>query len=391
MMQRCWKWFQLLLVLIMVAARPAGGQGADAPPESFDCVVSECVPLLLEMQEGDGTAEWPYEGVYREGGEIPIGYRVGGTAIVASSLLYAPGWEDDAKRQHAIARATKFITSASTHPQMQYEDIRARYDVRGWGYAYGLHYLLQLRALQRVPDDQHENVDTAIRFFIAGIEATKIPQVGGWNYSRGKGFDAPSPPACFMTAPTLLALFDASAQGFDVDTDVVELSLKSLERGRTPTGSFQYSGSDGKTSREPVPGAVGRMLVSEIALQRADRSSADRLRAALDAFIEHWKWLDQRRAKHGTHVRPYGVAPYYFYFAHYYAAMAVELLPLHERAKYRQRVRELLIGVRRDDGTWNDRVFERSANYGTAMTMMALQMPDIALPSKWNPIPEKPE
>lgn len=363
----------------------------DAPTPNVDEIVAQCVPLLLNMQEGvdeKQPAEWPYEGVYRVGGKIPIGYRVGGTAIVASALIAAPGWDDDAKRREAVERATEFITKSIEHPLMQYEHIQSTYDVRGWGYTYGLQFLLNLRAAKRVPAQSSEDVTKAIKFFIAGINATEIPEAGGWNYARGAGFDKPNPPAPFMTAPTLMALFDAAAQGFEVDQDVIKRGLDSLDRGRTPSGSFQYAGTTGEKSKEPIPGAVGRMLVSEIALQRAGRSSTDRLRSALDAFIEHWKWLDARRAQTGTHKPPYNIAPYYFYYAHYYAAMAVELLPEDDREKYRDRVRSLLMGVRIEDGTWNDRVFKRTANYGTAMAMMALMMPNLPMPAEWKPASE---
>jgi hypothetical protein len=39
--------------------------------------------------------------------------------------------------------------------------------------------------------------------------------------------------------------------------------------------------------------------------------------------------------------------------------------------------------TRREDGTWNDRVFDRTANFGTAMAIMALMMPDTPPPATW--------
>ncbi len=122
-------------------------------------------------------------------------------------------------------------------------------------------------------------------------------------------------------------------------------------------------------------------VTAEVALHQTGRSSAERLRGAVDAFIVHWRWLDERREQPGTHAGPYGIAPYYFYFAHYYAALAVELLPAHERGEYRRRIRELLFSVRREDGSWNDRVFARSANYGTSMAMLAIMAEDTAPPA----------
>ncbi len=63
------------------AARSAGLAEAEAS------MVGLGVTRLLAMQEGDAKDQWPYEGVYRVRGQIPIGYRVGGTSIAAMALI----------------------------------------------------------------------------------------------------------------------------------------------------------------------------------------------------------------------------------------------------------------------------------------------------------------
>jgi hypothetical protein len=127
------------------------------------------------------------------------------------------------------------------------------------------------------------------------------------------------------------------------------------------------------------------MLATETTLYLAGKSDISRIRGAIDAFIVHWEWLNKRRAQPGTHEPPYNIAPYYFYYAHYYAAQAIEMLPQRERAEYRRRLDDLLMQTRHDDGTWNDRVFERSSNYGTAIAIMALMMPETPPPARWKP------
>jgi hypothetical protein len=256
------------------------------------------------------------------------------------------------------------------------------YDVRGWGYTYGLDFLLRAKAAGLTDGESSVGVEKAIRFFIGAIQQTEIPDVGGWNYSRPGGKAKVSPPSPFMTAPTLMVLFEAKNAGYEVDAAVVERALKYLESAHQPSGGITYSGA-GENKKDGVPGAVGRMLATETALYLAGRASQKDVRAAVDAFIVHWQWLDKRRAKNGTHERPYMIAPYYFYYAHYFAAQAVELLPEHERAEYRRRINDLLFSVRLEDGSWNDRVFPRTASYSTAMASMALMMPDLPKPATW--------
>jgi hypothetical protein len=262
--------------------------------------------------------------------------------------------------------------------------------VRGWGYTYRLLFLLTLKQRNAVPEAMAEDVETAIKWDIDAIEQTEIPQAGGWNYARGPGKAAVSPSSPFMTAPTLEALFTSRSLGYEVDEAVVERAIETLVRCRSVTGSYVYAGAsrEGRPP-EPIPGAVGRMLAGESTLYLCGRSTLLHVRAALDAFIAHWEWLDKRRAKTGTHVAQYGVAPYYFYYAHLYAARAIELLPERERKEYRRRLARLLFSVRLEDGSWNDRVFERSRNYGTAMSMLALVMPTNMAPARWETAAQK--
>lgn len=360
------------LIALAPAPAPAQSPAPPAPPnESLADINAKCITFLLEHQEGEPRSQWPYEGVYRVGGSIPIGYRVGGTSIVAMALLDAPGYAQDQARRDAVARAFDYVLAAAEHPLMS-ADYDGGYDVRGWGFTYGLTFALKLKQLDAFPSEKEEAGEAFIRLNINALQRTAIRDVGGWNYARPSGQDTVAPPSPFMTAPTIEALLAAKAAGYPVDQATLEKAVETLIRAKTAAGGIVYSGAASDRSRDAVPGAVGRMLATEVALHKAGRGSIPAVRGAVDAFFTHWSWLDQRRAKTGTHQGPYGVAPYYFYFAHRYAASAIELLPDSEKPEYRRRLRSLLFSVRREDGTWNDRVFDRSAAYGTAMVLMAL-------------------
>lgn len=363
------------------------GAAADDQAEWQDIVVTEAmqeeavrigIARLVEMEEGPDRGEWPYEGVYRVRRQIPIGYRVGGTSIVCEALLEAPGWDQDQARREAIARGVRFVLDARDHPLMR-PDYDGGYDVRGWGYTTALSMLVRAKESGRLPEELVEAVDEGAAWYLKAIEATEIPQAGGWNYARRPGRESVSPPSSFMTAMTILALLDAKNAGMEIDDAVFARAITFLEASRAESGEYVYSGTADQRRPGGVPGATGRMLIGEVALHRAGRGSAERLAKAVDAFIEHWDELEKRRAKPGTHEPPYGVAPYYFYFAHRYAAEAVELLGDEMRPEKRASVLALLWRTRNEaDGTWNDRVFTRSANYGTAMSVLAILAPQRA-------------
>jgi hypothetical protein len=367
-----------LLVLAVTLTPRGAAQDPEQPPVAEAQATG--VRLVLGMQEGDPPAEWPYEGVYRVRGRIPIGYRVGGTAIAAAALVQSPADEDEIEAP--LERALEFVIGALDDPLMDPE-YAGGYDVRGWGHCYALALFTRLQRLGRVPQGFDERVRAATRAAIDALQRIEIPESGGWAYARARQLSAPSPASPFMTAPCLQALFEAAALGYEVDGAVIERGLAALERGRLASGAVAYAVAD-RPARDRVPGSIGRMLATETTLALAGRATTDRVRGALDAFLVHWRWLDARRAQSGTHVAPYGVAPYYFYYAHYHAALAIELLPEPERAEYRARLYELLFSVRLEDGAWNDRVFERSANYGTSIALLVLSMPEQLPPSRWD-------
>ncbi len=370
-------------------APAAGGPdpvaGPAAPPDEagMRAAIERGVEFLLSAQEGETGAEWPYEGVYRVNGTIPVGYRIGGTGIVGECLVRTPGYASDARRQEAVRRACRFVCDGIREPLMDpvYD---AGYDVRGWGYCYGARFLLALRAAKAVPAGMEPDAEAALRWYLDAMQRTEIPEVGGWNYARQPGIETPCPASPFMTAPCLQALFEARAQGLAVDAAVVDRALAALERCRTPQGNFAYSAQ--RQTREPartMPGAIGRMVCAETLLLRAGRSDVASVRGALDAFLAHWRQLEVRRRKPGTHVGPYGVAPYYFFFGFWHACDAVECLPEADRAEYRRQLAQLILAVRDADGTWDDRVFPRTRNFGTAMAIMSLQRPALAEPAGW--------
>lgn len=360
---------------------PPGGAG-DRTAEA----ISRGVEYLLAAQEGENKDQWPYEGVYRVNRQIPVGYRIGGTAIVVTALVQAPGYAQDGPRKDAVARSVQYICTARTDAAMSIDDYAGGYDVRAWGYIEGVLTLCRLRALGATPAGQELSCEEAVRWYLEALQKIEMPGTGGWNYARPAGAETPGAPSPFMTGRALQALFEARACGYEVDGAVVDRGLRVLEKARLPTGSIVYSGEAkaGAENRKSnaTPGATGRMNCAESVLVLAGRGSSERVRGAVDAFIVHWSWLDKRRAKDGTHEPPYMIAPYYFMYAHLYAAQAAELLPAAERDEYRRRLADLLFSVRQEDGTWNDRVFTRSASYGTAMAMLALMQPDLR-PARW--------
>lgn len=369
---------------------------AQEVPKDMGDTIARAVEILLERQESDehmelgvnepvpddqdleDRREWPYQGVYRVGGKIPWGYRIGGTSIACRALMDAPGFEKNKRAKAAVDRGQEFVLEALDEELMQ-PGFERGYDVRGWGHTYALDFLLARRKRGQVAKSQVTAINERIAWLVETLSGSMLTN-GGWNYSRRSGDKSAASP--FMTGPTLLALYEAQAQGEAVDPVIVNTSLDGLEKSRGQDGSYPYTAR--KSKRDTMPGSTGRTPVIEVALQLAGRGDQARLRNSIEGFFENWQFLEDRRGKDRTHLPPYGIAPYYFFYAHRYVAMAIEFLPEAERPALRARFYERLFQVQEESGGWNDRVFDRSENYGTACSLMALLEPTLPRPTAWS-------
>ena len=204
-----------------------------------------------------------------------------------------------------------------------------------------------------------------------------------------------------MTPPALQALFHAKARGYEVDDKVVDQALAALERARSEPGGYAYGAPADSQNAVPagklafmdqVPSSAARATACEATLLLAGRGDQERLHRAVLRFFANWDYLAERKSQLGTHVQPYGIAPYYFLYGHLYAAQAIELLDDSrygsEKEELRTQMRAFLARSREADGSWNDRQFARSAGYGTALAILCLWMPKLPKPEP-RPMPKK--
>ncbi|MBI4563525.1 MAG: terpene cyclase/mutase family protein [Planctomycetes bacterium] len=350
------------------------------PPKhaiSKEEAVKIAVQELLKMQEK--TGRWSYEAYHQdpqEKGGLPYGFQVGGTSIVGEALLLtAP---DDKEVMAAVHRGLAWTLKALEHKKMT-PRLKEAYDVRIWGHCYALQFLCRLRGMNKM-GEYAEAVKEWIPKLVDTIIKEESPK-GGWNYASRRV------PASFVTSPMAQALMLAKSQGEAVPDELMQRTLEFLEACRLKDGSFYYGGSTKRPNWDGggLPGSAGRAVVSESTLGFMGGSSPERIQFALDNFYRNWRELEKRRAKSGTHTGTYGIAPYYFYYAHRFLAQLIELLPEEKRPAERQRLFHTIMATRDDDGTWCDRyhkVHHRSRNVDTAFVLLAFLAEKAPLPPR---------
>jgi hypothetical protein len=200
---------------------------------------------------------------------------------------------------------------------------------------------------------------------------------GGFGYYDDPPFtQRPKWGTSFSTASVLPALGFAMQLGWLDDAATRDRAAHYLRQCRLPNGAVSYDLTPiprvrGGEHINNVKGSLGRIQASNWALRMAgDASITDAvIRTGLEQFFEHHRFLAIARMRPIPHEAYYQNAGYFFYFGHYYAALAIELLPAAEREPFRVKLREKIVETQRADGTYCD--FLGSSYMVTASTAFA--------------------
>src|SRR5262245_55296586 len=291
----------LIVPLVGFGSIPRALPQQDKPPTPAE-LIQQAIKDLVAMQEDGG--QWPYEGVYRVKKELPIGYRVGGTALVGSTLLLAAPKDEQARA--ACERGLAFVLKELNDPLMAPSTANG-YDVRVWGHTCALDFLCQVRAA-KAAGSSAADVDGWIAKLVDTLVTEEIPG-GGWNYGNRRQH------ASFVTAPVTQSLLLARSQGAKVPDEILDRARHALKTSRIDTGSFLYSGTldknekAAKSSINLLPGSIARSAVCETTLRLLGDGSDEAVKGSIEAFHKYWSELEKRRKQPGTHVGDYKIAP----------------------------------------------------------------------------------
>ncbi len=175
------------------------------------------------------------------------------------------------------------------------------------------------------------------------------------------------------TGPALVYLALARDQGFKVSAKDLERGREILQKMKQKPAAFTY------TYPEPISWqkeefSIGRAPVCEQALwMLTGKKDASDLKVSLDNFM---KWRTDLRAPVKLTpgwTMPRGVSSYFYFFAYYHAARAIDALGGPDAKKRLQTLRADLMAVAEADGTWVDYP-AIGKPYGTAMALLVLDM-----------------
>jgi hypothetical protein len=196
----------------------------------------------------------------------------------------------------------------------------------------------------------------------ARVLLMKEAHSGVWAYYDDPPYtQRPKWATSFCTGLVLPSVARAQALGWIEDSKVQARAKDYVRRCALPNGAYEYDLNpipriSGGEMINNVKGSLGRIQVCNWALaSTGDKSiTPDKLREGLGLFFEEHRFLDVARMRPIPHEAYYQNAGYFYYFGHYYAAMAINLLPESEREALHAKLRPHLAKTQRADGSCND-------------------------------------
>jgi len=388
----------ILLITIAIACVPVFSRAAPptAPPlaqtgpmpkpiepptnEQIDRAVERGVEFLLKRQNKDGSwgsadSSRPEE-IYAPVPGAHHAFKAAVTALCVSALIEIGGGEPSSKILEAVERGEQWLFD--NLPSVRRATPDAIYNV--WTHAYGIQALTKMLARKADDAERAARIRGLIDHQLDLLDRYETVS-GGWAYYDFEALTKKPSMAgfSFVTAAGLVALYDAKQAGASIPQRLVDRGMDSIRRQRNPDYSYVYGEYLKYQPRRDInrpAGSLGRSQACNLAMRLwGDKTVSDAvLKTWLNRLFARNGWLDIGRKRPIPHEAWFGVAGYFFYYGHYYAALCIEQLPAADRGEFQDQLAAVLLNLQEKDGSWWDYpLYDYHQQYGTAMALMALE------------------
>jgi Prenyltransferase and squalene oxidase repeat len=226
------------------------------------------------------------------------------------------------------------VVAASTHGPM-------------YSHGFGTLFLAEAYGMTRRPEIR-EKLQKAVRLI---VDTQNVE--GGWRYQPIRRDADLSVTICQINA-----LRAARNAGLFVPKETVAACIQYVKRSQNPDGGFRYMLQGGAS-------AFPRSAAGVVALQSAGEYDTKEVKEGI-AYLRQY----MREIKLGNRYSHY-------FYGHYYAAQAMWLRGGDDWAEWYPAIRNELLHRQEVSGFWSDSICNE---YGTAMALIILQIPNNYLP-----------
>jgi len=214
-----------------------------------------------------------------------------------------------------------------------------------YGHGFGTLFLAEVYGMSP-REDLREGLRKAVRVIVSTQN-----EEGGWRYQPVRN-DAD----LSVTVCEVMALRAARNVGIFVEKSTIDAATEYIRRLQNSDGGFRYMSNSGGSAFARSAGAVA-------ALQYAGIYRSAEIDAGLK-FLESFTPPTDQTIGH-------------FFYGHYYAVQAMYLAGDEHWRRWWPAVRDDLLTKQESDGSWRG---QAGTEYGTAMALIILQMPNRLLP-----------
>lgn len=372
-------WTPFLAAVLAVAIHATAPVSLFAEAESaLENSISEGVEFLIADQNPNGSWGSPRQtkglNIYAPAPGAHDAFRSAVTAMAISALIESGACEKPGAPADSLALGTNYLLEYL--PKVRRADATAIYNV--WTHAYGIQALVDLHP--RVDEKQQEKIVKLINGQVERLSRYESVD-GGWGYYDFRvGTARPSSSSIsFTTATVLIAFHEAKdLEGVVIPEPMLKRAIDSINRQRKPDHSYLYGEY---LKARPLyginrpGGSLGRTQACNYALRIwGDEKITDEVVVEwFERLADRNGWLDIGRKRPIPHETWFGVAGYFFYYGHFYAAYNLEFLSEKDAAPHREMLATILMDLQEKDGSWWDFPFySYHQPYGTAFAIMSL-------------------
>lgn len=309
----------------------ASATSAEMTPASR-LAVANAMEWLAKQQADDGSY----------GNLSHYGPHVGITGL--AGLAFISGGSTPGRGPHGVpvARALDFILDHASE-----SGLLAAETSHGPMYGHGFATLFLAEVYGMTPrSDARETLRRAVRLIV-----NTQNEEGGWRYQPVRA-DAD----LSVTICQIMALRAARNSGIHVDKEVIDRAIDYVRASQNPDGGFRYMLNSGGS-------AFARSAAGVAALQYSGIYTGDELQRGLE-YLRRFAPPKEQTVGH-------------YFYGHYYAAQAMFLAGDGPWGSWWPAVRDELIQKQDAEGFWRG---QAGQEYGTAMALIILQMPNRLLP-----------
>ena len=276
------------------------------------------------------------------GSQSHYGKHVGITGLAGMAFLAEGSVPGRGRYARAVDGCTDFILSNRSE-----SGLLAAETSHGpmYGHGFATLFIAQVYGMSNRPQ-MRETLRKAVRLIVA----TQNDE-GGWRYQPVRA-DAD----ISVTICQIMALRAARNSGVFVEKSVIDQAIDYVRRSQNPDGGFKYMLTSGGS-------AFARSAAGVAALQYAGVYGGQEINRGLEYL---YRFIPPKEHTIG-----------HYYYGHYYAAQAMFFAGDEQWGRWWPAIRDELLTKQDNTGFWRG---QAGTEYGTAMSLIVLQMPNRLLP-----------